>query len=123
MTEAAEETPEEASAEDGEEASSEEGEEASSASAVPEQMHSEEPTEAPTAATEPPVTTPPETVPAETMAEETVPAETEPVLINGKPLEFYQVNRTSFHDSSTGERTDAKYVYLPINGHFMRLSS
>ena len=60
-----------------------------------------------------PETLPEETV-AETLSEETVPQETEPLLINGKPLEFYQVNRYEFQDSVTGEPTTAKYVYLTL---------
>ena len=99
-----------------------ETQEASSASAVPEESTAAEtqaapteaPTEAATAATEPPETAPEETAAAETVPEETVPPETEPVLINGKPLEFYQVNRYEFHDSNTGELTTARYVYLTL---------
>ena len=100
-----------------------ETQEASSASAVPEEGAAEETqaatTEAPAEttappATEAPATEPPETVPEETAAEETLPPETEPVLINGKPLEFYQVNRHEFQDSVTGEPTTAKYVYLTL---------
>ena len=99
-----------------------ETQEASSASAVPEESAAAEtqaapteaPTEAATAATEPPETAPEETAAAETVPEETVPPETEPVLINGKPLEFYQVNRYEFHDSNTGELTTARYVYLTL---------
>jgi len=103
-----------------------ETQEASSASAVPEEGAAEDqpaPAEAPTEvteppATEPPATEPPETVPeetvAETLPEETVPQETEPLLINGKPLEFYQVNRYEFYDSDAGEMTTAKYVYLTL---------
>ena len=66
----------------------------------------------------PPETLPAETVVEETVAEETLPEETvavtEPVLINGKPLEFYQVNRTEYVSRETGELTTAKYVYLPL---------
>ena len=103
-----------------------ETQEASSASAIPEEGAAEDqpaPTEAPIEvteppATEPPATEPPETVPEETVTEtipeETVPQETEPLLINGKPLEFYQVNRYEFQDSTTGELTTAKYVYLAL---------
>ena len=46
--------------------------------------------------------------------EETSAAPAEPLLINGKPLESYQVNETEYHDPRTGERTVAKYVYLPM---------
>ena len=105
---------------------SDEDQEASSASAVPEEEDpagdgaAEEPREeAAREETAPPETVSPETVPEETVAEatvpeETVPQETEPVLINGKPLETYQVNRTEFYDPITGETTTAKYVYLPM---------
>ena len=69
--------------------------------------------------TEPEETVPEETVPEETIIEETIPAETlpevtEPVLINGKPLETYQVNRTDYVDQTTGGNTTAKFVYLPL---------
>ena len=83
-----------------------------------------EPEETKPEETEPVETTPAETIPEETVVEETVPEETvpeetvpvvtEPILINGKPLETYQVNRTEFMDSTTGERTTAKFVYLPL---------
>ena len=49
--------------------------------------------------------------PAETVAET---SEEVPLLINGKPLETYQVNQTEYRNSHTGERTTAKYVYLPM---------
>ena len=58
---------------------------------------------------------------AETIPEETVPEETfvlEPVpettMINGKPLESYQVNRTGYYDSALGEVVTARFVYLPM---------
>ena len=78
-----------------------------------------EPEETKPAETEPVETAPPETIPPETVVEETVPEETlpevtEPILINGKPLETYQVNQTEYIDSHTGEHTTAKYVYLPL---------
>ena len=38
----------------------------------------------------------------------------EPVLINGKPLETYQVNRAQYTLPSSGELVTAKYVYLPM---------
>ena len=50
----------------------------------------------------------------ETLPEETVSEVTEPALINGKPLENFQVNRTEYMDHITGEHTTAKYVYLPL---------
>ncbi len=124
-TEAAEET----WVEETEAWSEENWEEASSASAVPEEWEnteegaSEENYDAPAETappvteppvTEPPVTEPPVTEPPETVPEETLPEETQPLLINGKPLEFYQVNRYEFHDSQTGELNTAKYVYLTL---------
>ena len=62
---------------------------------------------------------PEETVPEVTTAQESVPAETvpeiaEPVIINGKPLESYQINRTEYFDSATDQRTTARFVYLPM---------
>ena len=118
--------------EDDAEDESYEAEEASSASAVPEEehrdesdsqedseesegsTHSEESEEVPTEELLPPVTEPPETAPEETTPPETVPEETAPVLINGKPLETYQINRTEYISRITGERTTAKYIYLPL---------
>jgi len=78
-----------------------------------------EPEETEPEVTEPEETAPAETIPEETVVEETVPEETlpvvtEPILINGKPLETYQINRTEYTDSATGEYTTAKYVYLPL---------
>ena len=49
-----------------------------------------------------------------TPAEQNAPSPEEPLLINGLPLENYQVNQTEYFDSNTGERTTAKYVYLPM---------
>ena len=96
-----------------EDSEDEDDRESSSASAVPEEEDSEAETTPPQ--TLPPETLPPETVPAETVsAEETLPPEDEPILINGKPLEYYQVNRAEFIDHATGEHTTAKYVYLPM---------
>ena len=78
---------------------------------VPEETEPEE--------TVPEETAPAETVPEETIVEETIPEETlppvtEPVLINGKPLESYQVNKTEYTDRTTDERTTAKFVYLSL---------
>ena len=56
----------------------------------------------------------PETAPEETIPEETVPEETEPVLINGKPLSAYQINRTEYYDHEMGEVATARYVYVPL---------
>jgi len=115
-----------------EEEDSEEEQEASSASADPEEENYEEAydsdenaeegeeseetsaTEAEISVTEPLETLPEETVAVETIPEETVPQETEPTLINGKPLEAYQVNRAEYVNHITGEHTTAKYVYLPM---------
>jgi len=55
-----------------------------------------------------------ETTPAETLPEETIPEATEAVLINGKPLESYQINHTEYINGATGELTHARYVYLPM---------
>ena len=59
-------------------------------------------------------TLPEETVHLETVPDETVPVVTEPILIQGKPLETYQVNRTEYVDRETGEHTTARFVYLPL---------
>ena len=101
-----------------------EEEEASSASAEPEEEPTGEPEGTIAEETAPAETLPAETVvmetvmaetvPEETLPEETVPPVTEPVMINGKPLEAYQVNRTEFYDTNTREQTTAKYVYLPM---------
>ena len=55
------------------------------------------------------------TVPSSASAVPTsVPEETEPLMINGKPLEDYQVNDRRYFDSQTGEWMVAEYVYLPM---------
>ena len=77
------------------------------------------PAEATQAPTEPsvPETIPetvPETVPVETVVAETLPEEPQPVMINGKPLDTYQINRTDYYDSSIGENVTARYVYIPM---------
>ena len=56
----------------------------------------------------------PETLPQETIAVETMPEETEPVLINGKPLDEYQVNSAEYYDLSAREQMTAQYVYVPM---------
>ena len=61
-----------------------------------------------------PETTPEETLPEQTLPEETVPEETEPVLINGKPLSAYQINRIEYYDHELGETATARYVYVPM---------
>ena len=112
--------PEEDSQEETEEDSQEETEEDSHAEDAEDAEDSEDSEE--TAAyeeTEVTVPVPPETLPAEvvvmeTAPEETVPEETAPTLINGKPLEYYQVNKAEYYDSRTDERCTAKYVYLPL---------
>ena len=62
-----------------------------------------------------------ETVPSSASAPptETVPGETAAAgddipLINGLPLDAYQINTTDFYDTATGEHTTAKYVYLTL---------
>ena len=102
-----------------EEESSDEEHEDSSASNEPEEdeyreeEHAEEEETTP-AETEPPVTEAPETISEETIPEGTIPAETTSNIINGKPLESYQVNRTEYNNSITGEHTTARYIYLPM---------
>ena len=70
-------------------------------------------------------TVPQETVPQETVPQETVPQETipEPVMINGKPLDTYQINRTEYYDDTTGDWTTARYVYLPMEELTLELSA
>ena len=82
----------------------------------PEEMEPEEtePEKPAPAETIPEETVVEETIPKETIPEETIPVVTEPILINGKPLETYQINRTEYMDSTTGEHTTVKYVYLPL---------
>ena len=55
-----------------------------------------------------------ETMPPETVSAETVPEETEPMLINGKPLMEYQINREDHYDEALGENVTVKYVYVPM---------
>ena len=101
---------------------------ASSASAIPEETSYEETWQEETAAYEegytepipvetlPPETIPVETIPVETLPVETIPVETipEPVIINGKPLEEYQINTQDYYDPETGRRIHAKFVYVPL---------
>ncbi len=58
----------------------------------------------------------PETIPSSASAvPETLPPETEPaVLINGKPLEEYQINTSEFYNTDTGAHMQARYVYVPM---------
>ena len=67
-----------------------------------------------TAATEGTEETVEETVPPETVPPETLPEETEPVLINGKPLSEYQINRDGYYDETLGENVTVEYVYVPM---------
>ena len=95
----------------------EEYQEDSSASDVPEEEEAyqeEGDEEAAPPETQPAETLPAETLPPETVVLETEPSVTEPVMINGRLLESYQVNRYEFYDTSTEEQTTAKYVYLPL---------
>ena len=90
-----------------------------------EEQPMEEPAEAPqeipqeTVAEQPQPTEPPvvensdESQPDET-AEQADASQKEALLINGKPLESYQVNHTEYTNPRTGELTTAKYVYLPM---------
>ena len=55
-----------------------------------------------------------ETVPPETVPPETLPEETEPVLINGKPLQEYQINRDDYYDGALRENVAVQYVYVPM---------
>ena len=50
----------------------------------------------------------------ETVPQETVPEITEPVLINGRPLNTYQINRIEYPDDTTGECVTARYVYITL---------
>ena len=86
---------------------------ASSASDVPEETWVEESLPPETAPAE---TAPPETAPAETVPEEAVPVETipEPVLINGKPLDEYQVNTAHYFDQDQGQDMTARFVYVSL---------
>ena len=47
-------------------------------------------------------------------AEESVPDVSLPVMINGKPLQSYQINQTEYYNEATGEFTTVKYIYLPM---------
>ena len=65
----------------------------------------------------------PETLPAETLPAETVPVETipEPVLINGRPLNTYQINRCEYTDAAIGQTVIGRYVYIPMPEMTMEL--
>ena len=64
------------------------------------------------AVTEAPAETVEETVPVTEVPVETVAEE--PVLINGKPLEEYQINRDSYYDGYLNENVTVSYVYVPM---------
>lgn len=104
--------PEEDAPENGEdgEAGTDEG----GALTAPEAPEAPEVPDAPEAPTAPETPTAPEapTLPAETESEETEPAETEPLLINGKPLNQYDISKSNFYDGS--EWMEAEYVYVPM---------
>ena len=101
----------------------------SSASALPEPTAVEETTApetdiaaeetaAPEVSTQPTVA---ETIPEETAPEETVPETTEPILINGKSLDEYGLNNTTYYNSETGETMYAQYVYVPMPEYTVEL--
>ncbi len=73
-----------------------------------------EPAETTVPASEPPVPETATPAPRPAAASETIPPETEPVLINGKPLEEYQINSENYWDSETQSQRIAHYVYLPM---------
>ena len=98
------------------------GEEQWSEDSVEEQPM-EEPTEAPQEIPQETVAEQPTEPPVVENSDESQPDETaepadasqkEALLINGKPLESYQVNQTEYTNRHTGELTTAKYVYLPM---------
>lgn len=117
-TTAAETTVETEATEEMEETESLQGTTASSASAIPEGTEGAAETAEPgentvaptTEATQAP-TVPPAAVPVETVPDIAV---TEPVMIDDKPLSSYQINRIEYYDSTTGQETTAKYVYVPM---------
>ncbi len=76
-----------------------------------------EPTAAPTEATVPPTVVIEATVPATEAPMETIEftaSFTAPVLINGKPLEEYQVETDAYWDDALGQTVYARYVRLPM---------
>lgn len=74
----------------------------------------EEPAAAAAAATSPALTEPPVTEPAITEPLVTEPPVTEPVMIDGKPLNEYQISRYEYYDANSGEKMVAKCVFLPM---------
>ena len=102
---------------------SEETEDPSSASAMPEEGEGGEPEEMPESMpaetapiqTLPPETTVPQTLPPETtVPPETVPEATAPVLINGKPLTEFEINRSTYFDHDSNEDIWIEYVYAAM---------
>ena len=92
-------------------------EDASSASALPEDETVQAETVAPETVpvtTAPPTTAPAETEPAGTESAQTGPAVTEPVMIAGKNLKTYDIQRTTYQDNALGEKVNAQYVLLPM---------
>ena len=90
----------------------------SDASAIPEEGNPDEAayeTEA-TEVTMPAETQPAETVPEETLPPETIPQETvpEPIIIQGKPLEEYQINTETYYDPQLKQTVTAEFVYVSL---------
>ena len=96
---------EETSNETASESETEAGEEDTDAASATDATEVTEETAAPTV---------PETTPTQTVPQETVPEITEPVLINGRPLNTYQINRIEYPDDTTGEYVTARYVYIAL---------
>ena len=95
--------------------------EAAVAAAAEETTESTEATEMTEPPTEPEPTVA-ETRPVETaVAEETLPAEEAPLMINGRNVNTYQINRTEYYDPELGEWATAKYVYVPMPAMTMEL--
>ena len=111
-------SPEEGTPEEGtpEEGTPEEGTpEEAAASEDPEDVtEPAEPAETEPAVTEAAVTEPPVTEPPVTEPLITEPPVTEPVLIEGKPLNEYQISRYEYYDPDSGERMVAKCIFLPM---------
>ncbi|MDO5153436.1 MAG: HAMP domain-containing sensor histidine kinase [Eubacteriales bacterium] len=89
--------------------------------AAPTATEAETATEAPTEAPALPAETVPETTAAPTLPAETVPETTEPLIINGKTLDEFEINRTSYYDSDAGETMIAEYVYTPMPEYTVEL--
>lgn len=96
----------------------------SSASAVPEETAVSGEDEVPAVTKAPAVSkeTVPEATTAPTLPKETLPAETtEPLIINGKTLDEFEINHTSYYDSDAGETMIAEYVYTPMPEYIVEL--